>query len=431
MVRKKHLRLAVRGACLLCGVIVGFTTYLIRAVETQHIRGAVSSHLPPSAASAAWPHPFLHIINTRFQQQQPNLKALGRARLILFETFCLNSIVKQTLLNDVNGDVPPFLWIIKVDPHLSFDLLGDLVNLVSPYPFIYVVASNVNFGVGQHPGGWRGGEAGRDVLNSVIYSGNLTILQQAHMAREERAVLETRVDADDGLHAEYLENIQSSAKKKLAWEKNRHPEKRRWMYWCSLNHVDWTPTMAGVPLTHAHFGVFVPKKSPHICITAGITLGFAVGVKERQVPRFMHHQLVNELRYMRDDIDCGGVNNTKCLQMVGNPALGAIRSRTSTSAGMRGVLTNEEAFERRIDGAVGNNATLLSVLLFKEFHCQLDKVSDANRYLREHTVEIVQDNLKGQCTKGHSCKTTTKEALHDLLKSHTELSMKGRHEAVQ
>ena len=61
----------------------------------------------------------------------------------------------------------------------------------------------------------------------------------------------------------------------------------------------------------------------------------------------------------------------------------------------------------------------------------MDKVSDANRYLQDHTVEIVRDNLKGQCTKGHSCKTTTKEALHNLLKSQTELSMKGRHQEVQ
>ena len=56
-------------------------------------------------------HPELvHVVETRFMQEQYSLLELGLARLALFESFCLPSMLTQT-----NGN---FLWIIRADPKL-------------------------------------------------------------------------------------------------------------------------------------------------------------------------------------------------------------------------------------------------------------------------------------------------------------------------
>lgn len=371
----------------------------------------------PITEDSHWPHPFIHVVNTRFQQEQANLIDLGRARLALFETFCLNSIVGQTVLNKQHGT--PFLWILKVDPELHEDLLRDLIGLVEPYDFIYVVASNVNFGVGQREGGWRGGEAGRDVLSSRIYSGDRTRLEQAHSARETRAVLETRIDVDDGLHLEYFENIQAEALSKLRWAPDQADRRtQRWIYMCSLRSIDWNPTPRSHNVDpHNEFGVFIPRKSPHVCITPGITIGVSIGVQESEVPRFGHFDLVRNLRNggSKNRVQCGAGSRTKCLRLLASPFFGAMRSRTPTSAGMRDILLDGDRFERRLDSSVTNNATWLTVELWKSFHCRLDHVVRTNLHLQVHVVDIAADNLRGQCTKGHSCKNSTKDALLNLL----------------
>jgi hypothetical protein len=72
--------------------------------------------------------PFIHIVNTRLQQHASNLPALGAARLELFETFCLPSMIHQTIQpQSVNQTYQSqqkfrFLWIIKTDPKLDSTL---------------------------------------------------------------------------------------------------------------------------------------------------------------------------------------------------------------------------------------------------------------------------------------------------------------------
>lgn len=82
---------------------------------------------------------------------------------------------------------------------------------------------------------------------------------------------------------------------------------------------------------------------------------------------------------------------------------------------MRDVLLDGDTFEKRLDSSVTNNASLLTVLLRKDFHCRLDDVVRANMHLQAHAVDIAADNFRGQCTKGHSCKNSTKEALLSLI----------------
>jgi hypothetical protein len=360
-----------------------------------------------------WPHPFIHIVNTRFMQHQADLVELAKARLVLFDTFCLGSMLGQSLLQGL--DTPPLLWIIKTDPDLNESLLKDLISLIKPYPFIYLVASNLNYGIGIHPGGWRGGEAGDGVLQSRVYTGNMTLFRQAHAARETHGILETRLDADDGLHVRYLETIQKEALARLQYSANES-RPLRWMYWCSMNHLDWTPTPPfATGSEFEEYGAFVPFRSSNRCITAGITLGVSVGQNESSLPRFMHHELYSELRIDKKRATCNG---EKCLHMIDKPLLGAMRSRTATSAGMRDVTIGQDEYIKRIEKhAVPLSSKHLVDALEKGFNVSVLKTIQANRYMQQHVAAIAADNLQGQCTHGHSCKNSTRDALEELLRA--------------
>lgn len=101
--------------------------------------------------------PLVHIVQTRFMQEQGPLEILGMARLKLFLTFCLPSMVLQTTQN--------FFWIIKTDPKFtSTSVFKMLVRSVQSYDNIYVVASNANFlfGSGGREGSWRDGKVSRN-----------------------------------------------------------------------------------------------------------------------------------------------------------------------------------------------------------------------------------------------------------------------------
>jgi hypothetical protein len=144
---------------------------------------------PISSFQDEWP-PIIHIVNTRFMQEQGPLKTLGMARYLQFMTFCFPSVIHQTSQH--------FLWIIKTDPQLSPDLLNLMIQALKPYSNFYLVASNNNFMIYKKNGSWRNGAEGYDLLKSKIYTGNVTKLHQAIALRNDRPVLETRLDADDG-----------------------------------------------------------------------------------------------------------------------------------------------------------------------------------------------------------------------------------------
>jgi Protein of unknown function (DUF3118). len=81
----------------------------------------VSHGMIPSSIELAptWLSPII-LVNTRFMQHQGNLTTLTTARLHLFRTICLPSMLHKKNQN--------FLWIIKVDPFLDMQILNDLLK---------------------------------------------------------------------------------------------------------------------------------------------------------------------------------------------------------------------------------------------------------------------------------------------------------------
>jgi hypothetical protein len=83
-----------------------------RGIEWSWLPEAVVSLPSPPSSSSRSPfqywrndHNVVHVIQTRIMQYQPDLLHLGKARLGLFEAFCLRTMVMQSSQQ--------FLWIIR------------------------------------------------------------------------------------------------------------------------------------------------------------------------------------------------------------------------------------------------------------------------------------------------------------------------------
>jgi hypothetical protein len=347
--------------------------------------------------SSVWSWPIIHIVSTRFMQGQGHLISLGRSRLKLLEVICLPSILKQSILDqevletvynhtnwstdvaqlthdqsyNLDGIDPLFLWVIKVDPDLDPILLKELNEVLEPVKrFTLVVGSNTNFGIGIKPGGWRDGQSGNDLLDAfandrVFFPLNkqyaLDMVSRAHDARLDRVVLETRLDADDAINIEYFAVLHYTALKDLVdykvsgftsnddeFEQNtddatvqqssKKPQTAKWIYWCPHRHIQWNPSTSFYNPNNDP-GMLSVFESPNVCVTPGLTLGFAVGTNETDVPRYEHTHVYWEINHgnfktvEEKQHDCGLVPNSRCAVFVENPFVSAFRSRAMTSAG--------------------------------------------------------------------------------------------------
>jgi hypothetical protein len=175
----------------------------------------------------------IHVIQTRFMQHQPNLLSLGQARLELFQTFCLPSLKSQMNKN--------FLWIIRTDPELHPTLRDQLVKLLDGKDNYVLLGSNYNpEGFGRDGDSSLGEYLREDghgmEMSAKVLSGNITLIEEAFAKSNQGAiVLETRLDADDGLHRDFVKTVQSEARH-LAAEKDG-----LWRIWCINYNVEWHP----------------------------------------------------------------------------------------------------------------------------------------------------------------------------------------------
>lgn len=385
--------LAVSG-----NVVLSTKKYL----QSNRLRKPVHSIDTPSKhfqlqQSSSWSWPLIHIVSTRFMQGQGRLLFLGRSRLKLLEVICLPSILKQSILekevleevynhtkwsavvsklserqlHNLDGIDPLFLWVIKVDPDLDPTLLQELNAVLEPVKkFTLVVGSNTNYGIGIKTGGWRDGQSGSDLLdafaNDRVYFPNdrqyaHDIITRAHEARLDRVVLETRLDADDAINIAYFSVLHYTALKDLVdysdsgfisnddeFEQNTDDttiqqsltqrETAKWIYWCPHRHIQWNPSTSFYNPNNDP-GMLSVFESPNVCVTPGLTLGFAAGTDESDVPRYEHTHVYWEINHgnfkTSDDKqhDCGLLPNSRCAVFVENPFVSAFRSRAMTSAG--------------------------------------------------------------------------------------------------
>lgn len=307
----------------------------------------------------------LHVVTSRFMQLQPHLLALGQARLNLFETFCLPSMLQQ--------DIKNFVWFIMTDPDLDQILLNRMVDLLSPYPNFYLVLMNHKLVTPSNLTSL--------VLNRRFATGNLDLLRSLLYDTSRPLLLETRLDADDALHTGTLRKIQETAR-------DLPIDSRGWQVICNNLHYEWRndEILDGNEIIQSSGQLRLVMET--MCITAGYTL-----VRHREIgsidfppwPSIGHH-LIN-----RDWPKCMGHDNvtSDCwIRMQKYPA--ALRSRTVTSAGMNRVQAT--AADRFYD----NRTETLWFYVERDFGISRDEARATSQFFRSNLKEILFENLQGQ-----------------------------------
>ena len=110
--KRRNTKKIIRLSCL----VISFLVLILLALhfprpnfewaKTNRIKLPIANVDIPVPNATEWP--LIHIVNTRFMQEQGPLNTLGMARLHLFLTFCFPTMISQTSQD--------FLWIIKTDP---------------------------------------------------------------------------------------------------------------------------------------------------------------------------------------------------------------------------------------------------------------------------------------------------------------------------
>ncbi len=277
-----------------------------------------------------------------------------------------------------------------------------------------------------------------DLLRSKIYTGDIAKLKAAMALRNEKPVLETRLDADDGLHKSYIEYIQEEALKRFLPDNNSDEQIPNWLYWCSRRHIEWhSDTDKSLSkeqeanLGNTEVGYMNIIQHDKLCVTPGITVGYNTIDKTTTsitVPQYDHDVLYKNvhdsmscydtvIRKINDDDDDEVDDETRgpCLELIEDFIFCAIRSRTWTSAGMD-----------KID-LVGNDGNYqekeftdkLWLVSNKAFGVTEANVKETQEFLVRNKKAIALENLLGQCSSGHSCKDSAKEKLREIINSKT------------
>lgn len=356
---------------------------------------SISKTQSPTPGNGPWQNDYdiVHIIFSRFMQHQPNLLELGKARLELLKTFCQPTIAKQTNQQ--------FLWIIRTDPKLHPTLKEGLIQALDGQPNVAVIGSN-EVRKGSVDRGFRGTVAISDITPKTIFYGDLNLVHSFHNATKDRTLLETNLDADDGLALTFAESAQKLTKTKF----ENIEKKNGWMNLCVGRHLEWqyyAPWDKNTNKGSLRLG------STHVCVTPG----FSWATQPKARPHFTEqHHLVK-----RDTPQCTESKKKflGCWEEipVPNPETDsmAIRARTPTSTGMNRVVMAESGWKK--EEAATDQASW--PLLEPSFAIPKLKVQDSHKYLSDHLQELVEENLKGQCTEDHSCSEGIKKKLKSLF----------------
>jgi len=335
------------------------------------------------------PDEVIHIVHTRFMQNQPSLIELGLARLELLRDFTLQSLQDQSSSN--------FLWVIRTDPALDSTLKEPLLALLNGMDNHLLVATNDN------PNVQIGSILSSDP--SSIWSGDLITAQEYLKTESTKPsrVLESRLDSDDAVHYQFIEYLQIHA----IWDL---PEERaQWKIWCASQHFEWQFHTVSDQIAREP-GMLLAMKDQG-CISAGLTIGYTDGLSVHELPPIKHQNLGHIVPSCKKQ-------KLPCLDYI-TLLPTALRARTPTSAGMLNVLlgSHEKVDKKYHQGAIDQEKYQDQIwnLAFPRFGFTRQQASHLRTYLTNHLAGIAQDNLIGQCSLGHSCKNSSKALLQAII----------------
>ena len=367
--------------------------------------------------------PLIHIIHTRFMQHQPHLVALGLARLKLFEAFYLKSLQEQTS-ND-------FFCVIRVDPDLDPILRQPLLELLENSNLQYLlIASNEE----PHSQYW-------DILkrqsDDNVISGDFLQIQKSF--HQSKYVLESRLDMDDGLNTHFVDHIQELAR--LHFDNydddTLSSTSASWKIWCASTHFEWNYiSHKALRENKIQESIIDDPGSLTVirtdgCITAGLTVAYVApnanaSSDDSNFPSTGKHDKIAR-NYAKCNTKTTNGRDSACFDFV-DIVPTAIRARTPTSAGMLHVLwpntsgIRDASYRKYLKYALGQEGQQEKLWIGAAglFGFSQELAEKVKNYLASNMQVIVQDNLHGQCTSGHSCKKTTSVVLQLILQGYTD-----------
>eukprot|EP00581_Thalassiosira_minuscula_P013163 CAMPEP_0183728592 /NCGR_PEP_ID=MMETSP0737-20130205/28462_1 /TAXON_ID=385413 /ORGANISM="Thalassiosira miniscula, Strain CCMP1093" /LENGTH=508 /DNA_ID=CAMNT_0025960585 /DNA_START=143 /DNA_END=1669 /DNA_ORIENTATION=+ len=369
----------------------------------------------------------IHVVSTRFMQGQSHLIELGLARLTLFQTFCLPTMLYQSSKD--------FIWIIRADSDLHPTISGTLVSLLRRKQTFILLGSNEN---PEGFGRTNPQTSFEDFLNgATVMSGNITLVREAYEKSASGGILlETRLDADDGLHLDYVKTVQNEARNNLVNNDNVHEPSQLWRLWCTNTNIEWHPLnpYPAVPEILAHNNKTIPEGylvgyTDHtICSTPGLTFGYGAGASRASMGfnHLRHDEIARRIPKCKSDKKDTAIEVECVSRLTELIPGGAVRARTVTSAGMNNVITGIDNVDETTSGfkAKRQDQHLIQQyfrqkeiwrILAEDFAVSNEGATYARSLIVGRMHFIAEENLRGQCTPGHSCKNQTRGMLEKLI----------------
>lgn len=182
------------------------------------------------------------------------------------------------------------------------------------------------------------------------------------------------------------------------------------------------------------------------CLSAGLSMAYFDPPvnKTETIPTLQNHEsLAATVVKCRGSKGTMPARKTNCLSFLTlNPSV--LRARTPTSAGMLNILWDWNAADNLTSTtAINNNTsdrekkTVETSELYQKYHQGAIKqrryqaklwdvvehvfrlspirIRELREYFRTHMVAIAEDNLRGQCSNGHSCKNSSQAMLRSIV----------------
>jgi hypothetical protein len=466
------------------------------------------------------PYTIVHSLTTRFMLGQKGKPILARARYLLFETFCQPTVRYQTALEAaaVEGGYE-FSWFILADPGLDKEIIDDLKALLSstssssqdtnndsrhsgfPEGNAYLILTDnpswAADGVGV-PGVTSYGAGFEEIARGVrdgsvqLLTGNATKLirtleedieDQKKPAKQKHGndeiknnkpllLIETMLDADDGLNNRAIEWIQD-----LAVSHTRQQQKIRnfsndndndndndnvniapptlnstWWLLCGTDHIEWHNRDI-YRLTEKQYqqkgglssGIIGLRHAPQYCASAGFTRVGLTTERSKSTPNsqalplmfpqvaYSNHALATE-EFDRcsegsgiDNNNNNAINTTtllsRCFRRDFEGVPFVLKGRTITSDSMDHMGVRNEDY-RDLPWESKDDHPLLGLdesdkmwgIATKDFSIDRNEAQKTSIYLREHLESILQENRDSRCAPGFPCREVADVAFKKMTK---------------
>ncbi len=440
------------------------------AQSQQHLRNVVGKSSMKKISkptnnknqSSSQAYTIAHSLTTRFMLGQKGQPILARARYLLFETFCQPTVRFQTTEN--------FSWFVLADPGLDQEILNDLQALLSKEHFpnenaYLILTDNPSWaadGVGV-PGVTSYGAGLEEIARGVrdesvrLLTGDsrrlVRILEEKIESKPKKPLLliETMLDADDGLNNQAMEWIQDLAVSHTQQQQQLQQESiptlnSTWWLLCGTDHIEWHNRDI-YRLTAKQFqqkglsaGIIGQRHAPQYCASAGFTrVGLTLKVSPREGPllvfpqiAYSNHALATEKFDRCSEGSEDGIrkrNNTtiplwsKCFRRDFEGSRFVLKGRTVTSDSMDHMGVRNEDY-RDLPWESKDEHPLLGLddqdemwgIAATEFSIDRVAAQTTSLYLREHLESILSENKESRCAPGFPCREVADAAFKKMTK---------------